>query len=59
MWHKDILTGPKPQIHLKNSLSQNTKAKAQEISQGAHTLSKYQSPNQSRQNESKPNTTQI
>ena len=41
------------------SLSQNTKAKAQEISQGAHTLSKYQSPNQSRQNESKPNTTQI
>ena len=29
------------------SLSQNTKAKAQEISQGAHTLSKYQSPNQS------------
>ena len=36
MWHIDTLTGPKPQIHPKNTLSQNTKARAQEISQRAH-----------------------
>lgn len=36
MWHKDTLTGPKPQIYPENSLSQNTKSKAQEISQRAH-----------------------
>ena len=45
MWHKDTLTGPKPQIHPKNSLSLSIqKAKAEEISQRAHTLSKYPSP---------------
>ena len=38
MWHKDTLTGPKPQIHPKNSLSKYKSQGSRDFTRSPHSL---------------------